>query len=287
MPDGPAGTLYVVAGPIGNLEDITLRALRVLREAELILAEDTRVTRRLLSHYEIHTPLVSCHAYTQQSRIQTLVERLAAGDDLALVTDAGTPGISDPGDKVVSAAISAGHIVTPIPGPSAVTALVSIAAVPGGRFVFDGFPPRGKSDRHRFFARLRTERRAVVLYESPRRISSTLHELQETLGDRNVLIGRELTKRFEEVYRGTLDCAAQWVSSRLCGEFSLLIYPAAEARTQTDESCTNLDAVLLAALAAGQSPSDAVRAAMTATGIGRRAVYARMLELRRGMQANG
>jgi 16S rRNA (cytidine1402-2'-O)-methyltransferase len=188
---------------------------------------------------------------------------------------------------MVVAAISAGQIVTPIPGPSAVTALVSIAAVPGGRFVFDGFPPRGRTDRRKFFARLRTEPRAVVLYESPRRISDTLHELQETLGARNVLIGRELTKRFEEVYRGTLDCAAEWVSSRLCGEFSLLIYPASGMSAQTDEPCNDLDAVVLAALEAGQSPSDAVKAAIAATGIGRREVYARMLQLRRAARPAG
>lgn len=274
------GILYVIGGPIGNLEDITLRALRVLGEVDLVLAEDTRVTRKLLGRYDIRTPVASCHAYTTASQLAALALQLAEGKRFALVTDAGTPGISDPGDRMVSAALHAGAAVTPIPGPSAVTAVVSISAVPGGRFLFGGFPPRGRSDRAEFFRGLKTVRHAIVLFESPRRILQTLEDLGNVLGDRSVLIGRELTKRFEAVYRGPIGQALLWCGPVPRGEFAIVVYPPAEADAQAAQPAESVDQLLLRLLATGISPSEAVKSAARATKTPRRQVYARLLELR-------
>lgn len=202
-PDG-TGVLYVVATPIGNLEDISLRALRILREADLIAAEDTRVTRKLLSHFDIHTPLTSYHQHSLGTKARQLAERLARGQRLAVVADAGTPGVSDPGLELVRLAIDLGVPVIPVPGPVAAAAALSASGLSAQRFVFDGFPPRQKKNRVAFFQRLAGEERTVALYESPRRTVETLRDLLAVLGDRHAVVGRELTKRFEEFVRGPL-----------------------------------------------------------------------------------
>ncbi len=276
----PTGILYVVAGPIGNLEDITLRALRILREVTLVLAEDTRITRRLLSRYDIHTPLVPCHAHTSRPKIGALIERLVAGEDLALVTDAGTPGVSDPGDLVVSAAIAAGQRIVPVPGPSAVTAAISIAAIPGGGFVFVGFPPRGRSDRQAFFRALGQEKRPIVVYESPRRIRETLQELYTHLGNRDVLVARELTKIHEEVFRGKIGDALQWSGESPRGEFTVIVYPGETVHHETESQVRDADALLESRLAAGDSPAEAAKYVATVTGLRRSQLYRRLLQLR-------
>ncbi|MCS7208006.1 MAG: 16S rRNA (cytidine(1402)-2'-O)-methyltransferase [Fimbriimonadales bacterium] len=220
-----AGVLYVVATPIGNLQDITLRALETLKTVDLIAAEDTRHTQKLLQHYGIETPLLSFHQHSGAGRIQQIVRRLQAGESVALVTDAGTPGISDPGGALVAAAHAAGIRVVPIPGASAVTAVLSVAGLPAHRFRFEGFPPRKDSARRRFFERLRSEEATIVFYESPHRLLKTLQTAREVLGDCTVVVGRELTKQFEEVFRGTLsEAIAHWQTQPPKGEFVIVLH---------------------------------------------------------------
>jgi 16S rRNA (cytidine1402-2'-O)-methyltransferase len=193
------GTLFVVATPIGNLEDITLRALRILREVAVVAAEDTRRTGNLLRHYQIETPLLSLHEHNERHRLDQIVERLRRGDSVALVSDAGTPGISDPGAILVQAARKAGIRVDPIPGASAVTALLSAAGLPMERFAFAGFPPVRSKDRKNWFSWVsRLPDTPVVCFEAPHRIARTLRELREILVNRPIIIGRELTKAHEE-----------------------------------------------------------------------------------------
>jgi 16S rRNA (cytidine1402-2'-O)-methyltransferase len=222
-----AGTLYVVATPIGNLEDVTLRALRILREVDLIAAEDTRRTRALLTAHRVATPLTSYHEHNRRTRGSELVRQLTDGRSVALVTDAGTPGVSDPGFHLVRLAREAGVAVRPIPGPSAVVAALSAAGVPGDRFVFEGFLPIKAGRR---LARLRALRecdRPVVLYESPHRLAATLGALAEVFGLAEVVIAREVTKQFEEFRRGTAaSLLAGLGPGPVRGEITLVVNPA-------------------------------------------------------------
>jgi 16S rRNA (cytidine1402-2'-O)-methyltransferase len=199
-----AGTLYIVSTPIGNLEDITLRALRVLKEVDLIAAEDTRRTRQLLSHYGIHKPLVSYHAYNRRRREDSLLEELRSGKSIALVTDAGTPGISDPGEPLVRRAIQESIPLVPIPGPSALVAALSVSGLPTESFLFYGFLPAKPSARQKFLLSLKHRPETLIFYESPKRLRSFLEDAFRMLGERQVMVAREMTKVFEEVYRGIL-----------------------------------------------------------------------------------
>ncbi len=220
------GTLYVVATPIGNLEDITLRALRVLREADLIAAEDTRRTRILLAHYGIATPVTSYFEHNKLRRGPELVERLARGQQIALVTDAGTPGISDPGFHLVRLARAAGVPVVPVPGPAAVVAALSAAGVPGDRFVFEGFLPAKPGRRLARVRELQALGRPVVLYESPHRLAATLGAIDQVFGAVEVVLARELTKQFEELRRGTpAELRAAVLAKGVRGEVTLVINP--------------------------------------------------------------
>ncbi len=229
-----AGTLYVVATPIGNLEDVTLRALRILREVSLIAAEDTRRTAKLLQHYSISTRTTSLHAHNEREKTPRLVERLRAGDSIAIVSDAGTPVISDPGQTLVAAARDAGVRVESVPGPSAVMAAISAAGLPSNEFVFLGFPPSRSKDRHSWLARLSQESRLVVFFEAPHRIRRTLEELSDLTGaDHIVAIGRELTKMHEELVVRPINVALDAFSS-LKGEFTVLV-PSKESR-ESDSS---------------------------------------------------
>ena len=218
------GTLYVVATPIGNLEDITLRALRILKEVPLVAAEDTRVTRTLFRAHDIHTPLASFHEFTSPARRGRLVDRLADGD-VALVTDAGTPGVSDPGFPLIRDALSAGHEVVPVPGASSVISALVASGLPTHAFCFLGFLPRTSATRRKFFAAHAASDTTVVVFESPYRVLAALKDLVAALGsDRPVAIGRELTKHFEEVFRGTTAAAeAHFVQHPPRGEFTLVI----------------------------------------------------------------
>lgn len=218
------GTLYVVATPIGNLEDITLRALRILKEVDLIAAEDTRHTRKLLTHYNIGTPLTSYYDQIERKKAPALLDKLRAGQSIGLVSDAGTPGIADPGYRLVRGAWQAGICVVPIPGPSMLTALLSVGGLPTGRCVFEGFLPAKKSQRRNALLRLQTEARTIVVFESPYRLAKTLADMHDLLGDRQAVIGRELTKRFEEVLRGRLsELQTRLHGQQIRGEVALLV----------------------------------------------------------------
>jgi 16S rRNA (cytidine1402-2'-O)-methyltransferase len=222
------GTLFVVATPIGNLEDVTLRALRVLREVSLIAAEDTRRTMRLLQHYSISTPATSLHEHNEHAKTRTLIARLAAGESIALVSDAGTPAVSDPGAAVVAAAHAAGIKVEPIPGASAAIAALSIAGIGGSEFVFVGFPPHRANARIKWFRRLVPEARPIVLYEAPHRIRETLEDLLAVFGDRTVTLCRELTKLHEELVVRPISELLNEVKEPK-GEYTLVIHSAVSA----------------------------------------------------------
>ncbi len=224
-----SGILYVVATPIGNLEDVTLRALRILRDVSLIAAEDTRRTGRLLQHYSISTPTTSLHEHNERQKTRALLARLEQGDSIALVSDAGTPLISDPGQTLVAAARAAGIRVESIPGASAVLAALAAAGLPGQEFSFVGFPPSRSKDRRTWLASMVREPRTIVFFEAPHRIQGTLADLGEVLGpDRIVTVGRELTKAHEElVSRPIHELLEHFASPR--GEFTILIPPAEES----------------------------------------------------------
>ncbi len=220
-------TLYLVATPIGNLEDISQRGLRVLREVALIAAEDTRVTRQLLSHYAISTPLTTyTDAYDRQkaSRQERVLDELAAGRDVALVSDAGMPGLSDPGYELVLAALAAGHAVEAIPGPSAITTALAASGLPADRFLFVGFLPRKAGERRAFLADLADEPGTWIAFEAPHRLVDALADVLAVLGDRQVAVARELTKRFEETWRGTVSGAvAHFTANPPRGEITLVV----------------------------------------------------------------
>ena len=272
-------TLYLVGTPIGNLEDITFRALRVLKQADLIAAEDTRHTGKLLQHFQIKTPQISYHDHNTQQRIPQLIQRLEAGATIALVTDAGMPGISDPGYELVRACADAEITVVPIPGPSAVVAAVAAAGLPCDRFTFEGFlPTKGKSRKSRIAA-LKTEPRTAVFYESPHRLLKTLTELTTVLGEnRRVVLARELTKRYEEFWRGSLDGAiAHYKSTPPKGEFTLLIAPADPKTEQL--STEDIVSELKSLLAQGQSRTEASRNLAQRSDKSKREIYQLSLEI--------
>lgn len=220
------GTLYVVGTPIGNLADITFRALETLKSVDFILAEDTRVTKKLLMKYEITTSVSSAHEHTEAKKLEGFLDRIAAGESAAIVTDAGTPGLSDPGNVLVSLALTRGISVVPIPGVSAVAALVSVAGIDMREFMFLGFPPH-KKGRETFFKRVVASECPVVYYESPHRLMKNLELLQSFAPETRVIIGRELTKMFEEIVRGSVAETIQYFTEhpeKVKGEFSVIVY---------------------------------------------------------------
>jgi 16S rRNA (cytidine1402-2'-O)-methyltransferase len=229
--------LYIVATPIGNLEDITLRALRVLKEADLIAAEDTRHTRKLLTHYGIKTPLISYHAHNQKTRGPELIRRLQEGQNIALVSDAGTPGFSDPGADLAALAWDAGLKVEAVSGPAAGVAALSMSGFKGD-VVFVGFLPAREGKRRELLGRLAKEERAVIIYESPRRLPATLEEIAAVMNNRRVLVVRELTKKFEEAWRGPVqEVAAQLAGREIKGECTLVLScPEGEPAREVDLS---------------------------------------------------
>lgn len=274
------GLLSVVATPLGNLEDISVRALRVLGACDLIAAEDTRVTRKLLAHFDIHTPLTAYHAHSSGGKAANLLSQLLAGAWIALVSDAGTPAVSDPGAEIITDAIAAGVRVEPIPGPSAILAALVVSGLPPGRFAFEGFLPRTRGDRRERIAALIQEERTVVLYEAPTRLVETLADLARAAGgERRVVVARELTKKFEEFQRGTLtQVADHYRSHPPRGECTLVLEGAATGGRDAGEDA-DPDALLRDALQRGQSPRDAARSVAHVTGLPRREVYARVLRL--------
>ncbi|MEL6813502.1 MAG: 16S rRNA (cytidine(1402)-2'-O)-methyltransferase [Cyanobacteria bacterium J06598_3] len=272
-------TLYLVGTPIGNLEDITFRAIRMLKGVDAIAAEDTRHTGRLLHHFQISTPQVSYHEHNRQQRIPQLLARLEAGEAIALVTDAGMPGISDPGYELVCACVARQLNVVPIPGPSAVVTAIAAAGLPCDRFIFEGFlPVKGKSRKARIAA-LKNEPRTVVLYESPHRLVKTLTELGEALSlERSVTLARELTKRYEEFWRGTIaEALVHYQTVAPKGEFTVAIAPSPP--TSTDLSDEDVIIQLQNLLAKGFSRTDASRQIAKTTTRSKREIYQMSLNI--------
>lgn len=217
------GTLYLVATPIGNLDDITYRAVKVLGSVDLIAAEDTRKTKILLDHYAISKPMLSYFNYNERQRTPQLIEKLQQGQSIALVSDAGTPGVSDPAYHIVRAALEAGLPIIPIPGPSAFVSALIVSGLPTDRFVFEGFLPV-KKGRQTKLGILSTEPRTMIFYESPHRILKTLNEIRVAFGERNVVVARELTKKFEEIVRGPISpVLASLTSKPTRGEYVLVV----------------------------------------------------------------
>ncbi len=214
--------LYVVATPIGNLEDISARAIRTLKEVSIIAAEDTRKTRILLNKYDIKTPLTSYYEHSKQIKTAQLIDRLQSGDDIAIVSEAGMPGISDPGYELINAAIEKGIDVIPIPGPSALTSALVVSGLPTDQFVYLGFLPRKKADRKKLLQSVADQPRTMVAFEAPHRIKASLADIKDILGYRSIAVCRELTKAFEEVFRGSIDKAIEHFSEPK-GEFTLVI----------------------------------------------------------------
>jgi len=229
MPPLTPGTLYLVATPIGNLEDITLRALRTLKECDVVAAEDTRRTGQLLKHFGISKPLLSYFQFNEARRSEEIIERLRRGEKVALVTDAGSPGISDPGERVVKAATAAGLRVESVPGPCALVAALTASGLPSEEFHFIGFLPHKSGQRRRELERLKGIAGTLVLYESPYRVEKLLHELHEHVAGRQVVLARELTKKFEEYLRGTPAQLLEVLKQRsLKGEFVVMVAGEAE-----------------------------------------------------------
>ncbi len=228
---GAPGRLLVVATPIGNLEDLSPRALAALRDASLVLCEDTRRTGNLFARYGVTTPRVSCHEHNEFRRIPEMLERLAAGETLALVSDAGTPGVSDPGRLLAAAVAEAGYRVEPIAGPSAVAAILSVSGFPAIPFSFLGFPPSRRGERARWYARFAARDETRILFESPFRIVASLEEMGRAWGDPQVCLGRELTKLHEEILRGTASAVAAILAKRpgIKGEIAVAAAPSAAA----------------------------------------------------------
>ncbi len=264
------GTLVVIATPIGNLGDLSPRAIKEFAAADLICCEDTRRTGRLLAHAGVASRLMRIDDHTETRAIEDIIKRIAAGERVALVTDAGTPAVSDPGERLVAAVANAGYRVTVVPGPSAVTTALVASGLPASRFVFEGFLPRKGKARMAVLNRLATEERTIVIYESANRTAATLRDLAGVCGpDRSAAVARELTKLHEEIHRGSLTELTQWAAQGVRGEVVLVL-----------TGCVNPepadDAVIMAleqALGRGMSTRDAVDEVAGDTGIGRNRVY--------------
>ena len=264
------GTLYLVSTPIGNLEDITLRALRILRAVSLIAAEDTRTTRKLLSHYDIHTPLTSYNEHNRRAKTPRLLEALAEGD-VALVSEAGTPAISDPGQHLVAAAWEAGVRVVPVPGPSVLTAALAASGLSTRRFLYLGFLPRQAGPLRKLLRSVRDAAETLLAFEAPHRLRATLAILREELGDRRVAVCRELTKVHEEVFRGHLSEAEEHFPEPR-GEFTLVVEGCSKELAAA-EAPVDLAAEIQRLRAAGVSAREALAALSVRFGLPRRQLY--------------
>lgn len=266
------GTLYLVATPIGNLEDLNPRALRMLGEVELIAAEDTRHTRKLLSHFEINTPLTSYFEHNKMSKLGAILESLRRGD-VALVSDGGMPAISDPGYELLCAALAAGHDVRPVPGPSALIAALAVSGLPTDAFVFLGFLPRKPSERRRLLAENASDRRTLVVFESPHRLSVALADIEAELGERPLAVAREITKLHEEIFRGVVsDVREHFACVPARGEITLVIGGCPHSEEEK-WAAARVCAALQAALQSGESRAKAAKDIARQSGWPRREVY--------------
>ena len=277
---GLPGTLHLVGTPIGNLEDITLRALRVLREVALVAAEDTRVTRVLLQHYGIETRLVSYHAHSGPQRLEQIVQALEAGQNAAFVSDAGMPGISDPGARLVQACAQRGIPVVVVPGPTAESAALAVSGIAAKEFRFLGFLPSRSAARQEALKRVAEQPSALILYEAPHRLAESLRDVEQVLGDRQAACCRELTKRFEEVVRGRVsELVAHFTEHEPRGEFTIVIFGAGPAGATGDLEGAEREAAEL--VAAGLSPSRAAAYAAKKHGLPKGALYRALVRRQR------
>ncbi len=271
------GTLYIVSTPIGNLEDITLRALRVLKEVDVIAAEDTRHSLKLLSHYGISKPLISYWGEKEKVRSEEIIKRLEKGQSIALITDAGTPGISDPGGIVIRRAIDEGFNVVPIPGPSALITALSVSGFTSKRFTFVGFLPSRASHRLKALKELSIETGTLIFYEAPHRLVETLEDILNSLGNRNVAVFKEITKIHEEVFRGQLeDVISAIKDSTVAGEFVIVL----EGKTEREGERKTMDEALnevMLLIKKGRSRKDAVRRVAETYGLSKKELYNRSL----------
>jgi 16S rRNA (cytidine1402-2'-O)-methyltransferase len=278
-PNGRAGCLYLVATPIGNLEDITLRALRILKEVDQIACEDTRHTQKLLSHYNISKPLVSYHEHNEMTRAPELVLAMEQGQQIALVSDAGMPLVSDPGYRLVTLALRHHVPVIPVPGPSALLAALSASGLPNEEFLFAGFLPARSGERRRALERLRIEDRTIIFYEAPHRIEETLADAREILGDRPACLAREVTKLHEEFRRGTLsELVASLSDKPVRGEITLLIgaVPPEQRAAERNSSQSLAERVDELIRQAKLDRKEALKLAAKERGLSKRAAYSEL-----------
>jgi 16S rRNA (cytidine1402-2'-O)-methyltransferase len=280
------GTLYLVATPIGNLEDMTYRAVRVLSEVDLIAAEDTRNSIKLLNHFEIKTPMTSYHEYNKIDKGHELVAKLQSGNNIALITDAGMPGISDPGEELVAMCHAAGVTVTIVPGACAAVSALAVSGLPTRRFAFEAFLPPEKTEkrkRNEILEELKNETRTLIIYEAPHRLVKTLAQLEEVLGDRRISVVRELTKKHEEVFRSSIKGAREYFEvNEPKGEFVLVIEGKSRKEIRQEEiteweKMTATEHLKLY-LDQGMDKKSAMKAVAADRGVGKREIYSQLLE---------
>ena len=281
-----SGTLYLCATPIGNLGDMTFRAVETLKKVSLIAAEDTRHTRKLLSHFDIHVPLTSYHEHNRRSKGPELISLLHSGQDIALVSDAGMPGVSDPGEDLVQLALAESITVTPIPGANAALTALVASGLPTAKFLFAGFLPKAPAERRRHIAALREISETLIFYESPHQLLRTLTDLRAVLGERRAVAARELTKIHEEFVRGTLqELSVHFSSNRPRGEFTLLIAgaqgalePVAATGAGDEKSDAAIRQQVEQMISAGENKKDAIKKTASKLGLSRRRVYQLLID---------
>lgn len=277
------GALYICATPIGNLEDITLRTLRILKEVDLIAAEDTRNSIKLLNHFEIKTPMTSYHEYNKYDKAKILVEKMQQGMNIALITDAGTPAISDPGEELVKQCHEAGVTVTSLPGPSAFVTALTISGQKTRRFCFEAFLPYDKKERNEILEELKTETRTIIIYEAPHKLKKTLKDLYENLGNRNISICKELTKKHETNFRTTMKHAIDFYErEEPRGEFVLVIEGVNSEELKQEKRQSYLEMTIeehmQSYLQQGMDKKDAMKAVARDRGVGKREIYQALLD---------
>jgi len=282
-----SGILYLCATPIGNLEDITYRVIRTLNEVDLIAAEDTRHSIKLLNHFEIKTPMTSYHEFNKVDKARYLVEKLKAGVNIALITDAGTPGISDPGEELVKQAYEAGIEVTSLPGACAAVTALTLSGLSTRRFCFEAFLPTDKKEKQRIFEGLKVDTRTIVLYEAPHRLGKTLHELLEALGNRRITVIKELTKKHETVWQTTLSEATDTFDTQEArGEYVLVLegkpYQEIEAEKQERWDAITLTEHMKLYMEKGMDKKEAMKAVAKDRGISKREIYQMLIQNEQG-----
>lgn len=277
-----AGTLYLCATPIGNLEDMTFRAVRILKEVDLIAAEDTRNSIKLLNHFEISTPMTSYHEFNKVEKAVTLINKLKEGHNIAVITDAGTPGISDPGEELVAMCYENGIEVTSVPGPAACITAVTMSGQPCRRFAFEAFLPKDKKERKRVLEEIKSETRTIIIYEAPHHLIGTLKELYETLGDRDITLCRELTKKHEEKEKTTLSQALKnYESKEPRGEYVLVLAGKTKEEVK-EEKIAAYDSITIEEhmqqyLDEGMDKKEAMKAVAKDRGVSKRDIYNALL----------